>query len=266
MLGAILLASAVSAQPPSCTRSPPDFHLRGVVAAYLEPQYPTVDLPAAYLEGVLNAIKASFHQSDSLDYATFEIGTHDTAIMALSTTAEFEITKDGAVAHLHLLGSSLSRGFDAAVLGAIARADSDRMIFPPPKVKDRAYLRLTTDISDGNPLIGQDRGPVQPLFELSVPIWAKATDVRKAPKAPKLEYPQTGRVAGKSDSVLARFVIDETGVVVPATAYIEHASWRDFGLNVLRYLTVARYVPATVGGCPANVLVRAPFTYLMSSY
>ena len=260
-LALLLLVSALAhAQGAPCTRAQPVGHVAGVVAAYLEPTYPTLSLPPEYVAGVLTAIRNSFRAPDPLDYATFELLRHDTATLAMSAAAEFEITKDGAVEHVHLLGSSLSKPFDAAIVGAIAKADSDQLILPPPKVKDRAFLRLTTSVTAAE-LAGAGS-----LIHLSVPIWTSSTDIQKLPHAKKLEYPLTGRLAEKSDFVVAQFVVDDSGAVVPSATYVVRATWRDFGLSVLHYLMQARYAPGTVGGCPAAMMVRAPFTYMMSSY
>ena len=86
-----------------------------------------------------------------------------------------------------------------------------------------------------------------------------------APGSAGPRYPDAERIAKIEGEVLAQFVIDSTGAVIPSTLKILRSSAKPFADAVRDALPGMRFVPAEVeGGRKVKALVQTPFTFAIS--
>jgi TonB family protein len=76
-----------------------------------------------------------------------------------------------------------------------------------------------------------------------------------------LRYPQEEQRADVEGDVTVQYIIDETGAIAQGTTRVLSYSTEGFARSVFDLLRDARYVPATVGGCPVRQLVGSPFQF-----
>lgn len=87
-------------------------------------------------------------------------------------------------------------------------------------------------------------------------------DQRPQPVDPiRLEHPDRGRRLGRDARVLARYVIDTSGVVTPASLNILLSDGNDFARETERALRRAKYRPGRVGGRPVDTVVWQWFVF-----
>lgn len=266
-----LLAGRLSAQDSTCRRGPAVGTIPAVVFGELAPTKPTRDLPKPYLAHELDAIRESLRIGGPLQVPTFDAFRKDSAIASARVAVQFRILSSGRIDRLYLIGSSLSGTLDGAVLGAVARADSaHRFDAPTADARDSVtVLRLLVYESPArsdSAILKEERDEPKhavrgPLFQTSVPVWTHVVlpSVDRSAELPP--YPENARAQGVEDEMSAFFAIDETGAVIPSTAYIGDNPYADFGKATLEWLLKARFHPGFVAGCPATMVVQLPFSF-----
>ena len=265
---ALLCSTVARAQDKTCIRQPAAGQASVVVMGHLDTVDPTTDLPTPYLKSVFVALRDAFRASGPLPLVAFTRLTRDTATYAMTTAVEFEIMRDGRIQGAHLIATSLSRALDSIALGALVRVDSARSLYTLPRgVIEPAHLLFTTDVASdtGKRQTGDD--VTGSLIRITAPVWTSFKLPVPKPYSQGPEYPPGAISQSKEDAVTAVFVIDELGMVVPSTVYLSRATYEEFGMSVVKWLTSsnARFRPGIVGGCPARMLVSEPFAYNLQS-
>ena len=98
-----------------------------------------------------------------------------------------------------------------------------------------------------------------PYFEFQVEKPAAAL------KPPALEYPPLLRSARVEGTVLAQFVVDDSGHYVPDTFRVLRSSHDLFTQVVAKALPGMKFSPAMIGGRSVAQLVQQPFTFSLTS-
>ncbi|MDB4887703.1 MAG: TonB family protein [Gemmatimonadetes bacterium] len=89
--------------------------------------------------------------------------------------------------------------------------------------------------------------------------------VRQIPGTGQVIYPPELKAAGVKGEVLAQFVVDTTGAVIPSTYKVLMSSHGQFTDAVRAALAMLRFEPARVGGRAVKQLVQQPFTFSLDS-
>ncbi|WP_291160262.1 M56 family metallopeptidase [Gemmatimonas sp. UBA7669] len=82
-----------------------------------------------------------------------------------------------------------------------------------------------------------------------------------APGSSGPAYPAEARARGLNGEVLAQFVVDVDGTVVPGSIRVVRSSDSLFSAAVEQFLPSARFTPAKNGGQPVRQLVQQPFGF-----
>ena len=87
-------------------------------------------------------------------------------------------------------------------------------------------------------------------------------DERPQPVEPiRLEHPDRGRHFVRNARVLARYLIDTSGVIPPASVDILLSDGKDFSREAQRALARAKYRPGRAGGRPVETIVWQWFVF-----
>ena len=139
---------------------------------------------------------------------------------------------------------------DALVL-AVAEADSQGELSPPPRNAEfpggRVRLRIhASEVAPAGavPLL---RARVQSLRIDSPP---------QVLSMPDPKYPEPAQNARTASRVVLRYVIDETGMVLPSSLQVVEATYREFVTSAADALLKARFTAARTAGCPVPMLVQ----------
>lgn len=81
------------------------------------------------------------------------------------------------------------------------------------------------------------------------------------PKNPAPAYPDAMRAAGLAGRVVAEFVVDSTGRVLPASVQVIESSHPLFAASVRRTVPALRFTPARAQGHRVAQRVRMPFEF-----
>jgi protein TonB len=131
---------------------------------------------------------------------------------------------------------------------------------PPTRPEDFASGRRGTisGVPDGRGGAGGAGGEPGAYFDWQVerPVVPRPGNVGPA-------YPDLLRTAGIEGTVLAQFVVDTMGRVVPSTFTVVKSDHPLFAQAVERALTRMRFLPAEVGGRKVPQLVVQPFQFNM---
>ena len=112
-----------------------------------------------------------------------------------------------------------------------------------------------------------------PLLSVRAP-WERPVSPKPG-GAPPL-YPEGARRSGYEATIVLKFIVDSTGHAVdstimdvwPAGTPRLHGQklrmYEDFLESVKRAIPQLEFVPATIGGCPVNQLVRMPFIFQLN--
>jgi hypothetical protein len=168
----------------------------------------------------------------------------------------YTTTRDSLVGRVQTLRASLVPGFDSAAIEAIlattsiaeirSQADADRDSM-------RLEVRFSTDSAgDAYRLVNADF-PRMPVV-----------DVVPRRDNPRPAFPATAKADSvATGEVVLRFVVDQSGSVVPRTTEVIRASGLDFLQSALVSLPEQRFLPATIRGCPVSQLVDYSFSFVL---
>ncbi len=261
----VLVAGRLTAQDSTCQRTPAADTVPALIVGRLTVAPSEKPLPATYLESVLVVVRQSIRLTEPWRVQSFEPAGRDTASLAASTTVQFDIRRDGTIDHVGRLASSLSDAFDSTILDAVRRADSAHLFLPLPKSGGHhTRVRLTAYLSSNTRSVPVKDAVVAPLLQTALPRWTDVAATGTVPGNVPPDYPEEARRANVQDTVTAIFVVDESGTPMRGTMYIERATYRNFARSVWKFLSAAKFRTASVGGCPAKMLVEMPFVFSLS--
>jgi Gram-negative bacterial TonB protein C-terminal len=261
---AVATGSAGAQAPPPCAAPATDRFVPGQVRATLRPNY--TGTPVAYTGAVLEAIGEQY----GTDATPVTLGVYSGAEAVVGgkafTAMAFTVTDKGTVEDITMLASSLSASFDRNVVAALRDVGASGLL--PQRVKGvgrhtKFWMEVET-VADADTAhdYGDTAGAVRMRWvSTRIPLWRGAVRPAQVPGHQWVPYPFRAERAAVEDSVLVQFVIGPDGHVVPGTAYLYHAGYRDFVQVIADRLHSLRYVPTTIGGCPVASIAQQPFTF-----
>lgn len=143
-----------------------------------------------------------------------------------------------------------------ALARALLMADSAGELSPTPATPDFAdgIVRLRISAS-------RERPPV------AVPLLAARLRVLLVDSSPQLisyqnpKYPKGAQYAGVSGRVVLRFVVGESGGVIPSTMQVVEAEYREFIDAAVAAMLQAKFAPAEVSGCAVPMQVQQALSF-----
>ncbi len=227
-------------------------------------------LPHPWVDVLLDELSTRLALPSPLPLPVFVVGQEGTpsahlARSVVSDEVRLNFRRDRHLAGASLTTRSLSDAADLALLTAVRQADSAGTLPPLPddvKWPDKAavFVALTTqdrpeDIKPAIEQVGRD------VVVLRLPVYGAATGTKPGPDMRPLRYPMEEQRESVEGDVTVQYVVDETGGVAQGTMRVLSYSTEGFARSVFDLLRGARYVPATVGGCPVRQLVGSPFQF-----
>lgn len=177
------------------------------------------------------------------------------------------LDKKGNVARSSLTQSSLVPSIDQALLGAARDVAAvglpDEIVHGARKAHGGAlFVRVHMSPVTGQPEPPSiDRIAEVGIAALHVPRFETATDTRWATRPRMPSYPFDMQREGVDGKAVFAFVVGADGKIAPETFTLTRATGRQFVQSALRSFRDARFVPATVEGCPVATLAAQPFTF-----
>jgi outer membrane biosynthesis protein TonB len=229
------------------------------------PQALMAVIDTQYLDMVLGLVRQSW-RPEPMTLGTFRVDKRK-AMPGGMATVGFTVARDGEIHDIGLAASSLSAPFDRAVLNALLRADSAKMLAPlPESALSQVKFFLTVYVApypeEPDTLHPwQPRGRVRPLIKTTLPEWDPPVAIPEPLPVIPPSYPEDARSQLVEDSLLVRFVIDEKGNVVPSTVFFLSGTYRVFAKSIRDWLPRARYRPARIHNCPVKSAVIQPYRY-----
>jgi hypothetical protein len=169
----------------------------------------------------------------------------------------FQVGDDGLIG-LTLTQPTGSPELNRALLAAVVRADSLRLLTPLPKnLRGRAIdLRIGVQTAKpvGRPAIAIALGQV-----VFAPI---QTSAKLLPGYRRPRMPANAFISQTGDTVLVDFIIDADGVPQMSTLGFRQVNWREFAEEVELSLATMRFQPARSGGCPVPQRVCQPWYFV----
>jgi Gram-negative bacterial TonB protein C-terminal len=175
---------------------------------------------------------------------------------AIAGVYRYTTTRSARTGQVETLRASLIPGFDSAAIAAIVSATSlpdVRWMADSDADSMRVQVRFSTDSAADSYRIALASLPRMPVVDASP---------RRDNPAP--EFP----AAAKKDSiasgeVVLRFVVGQSGEIVPGTVEVARASGLEFLRSALTSLPAQRFEPATIRGCPVAQVVDYSFAFVL---
>lgn len=166
-------------------------------------------------------------------------------------TYRVEVTEGGQVAGPEVVRSSLIRGLDSAMVGAIRAAARIGTAFRPVSGdRWRLEVRISSDSINGARLLAQGRFPRMIVRDAR-------PDSKERPA-----FPDDARADSLDHGeVVLRFVVDHDGRGALETVELVRSTAVPFTQAALVALTGQKFRPATIGGCPVAQLIEFPFIF-----
>jgi TonB family protein len=168
---------------------------------------------------------------------------------------QFKVDKHGHVKR-PILASTSAIELNEALGGALIKADSAGELLPPPKTPEfeGGVVRLWIHAS-------LERPPMAvPLLRAKLPV-IRVDSAPRLISAPNPRYPREAQYAGVSSRVVLRFVVSQTGTVVPSSFELVEAEYREFVESARVALLKAKFVPAIAAGCPVPMIVQQAVSF-----
>ena len=189
------------------------------------------------------------------------------AAQAFRVEAMVQLDKKGVATRTMITETSLVPSIDSALLAA---TDAILAIGLPDEIVRGArhahggalFVRLLLSPATGKaPGPSVDRIAEVGLAALRVPLFEGVAKPRyaKPPRAPA--YPFEMQQQGIDGRAVFTFVISPGGLIAPGTFTLSSATGRQFAQAALRSFKDARFLPATIDGCPVAALTSQPFTF-----
>ena len=191
-----------------------------------------------------------------------------TVVPTVSGAYAAELSPDGHLDKLRIVGGARVTAFDEAFLGAL-RQLSDAGLLPTPSDGGRApiELRLGVGPTEVPTLGGSARGNTvapKPLFRIRVPALGEGKSVAPSPGNSAPRYPDAARRAEVEGKVLLRFVVNDDGRGDASSIQVEEATKLDFASAVLAAFPAFRFAPLELHGCPLASIVEMPFEFQLT--
>jgi hypothetical protein len=166
-------------------------------------------------------------------------------------TYRIEVTDRGSTDGPQVIRSSLLRGFDLALINAIASAAKVGTAFRPVSGdRWRLFIRVTEDSLDGARRLAQGTFPRMRVHDA----------VSSPPQ--RLTFPEQAIADGfDHGEVVFRFVVDRDGHAALETVEIVRSTAPSFVRAAFAALADQRFTAATIRGCPVAQLIELPFIF-----
>src|SRR5262249_16449418 len=162
-----------------------------------------------------------------------------------------EVTVYGLATEPQVIRSSLMRGLDSAVVGAIRAAARVASPFRPDSGdRWRFLVRLTVDSLEGSHRLAQGSFPRMRVRD-AAPISKERPPFPDDARADSLDHAE----------VLLRFGVDRDGMAAGETVELVRSTDVSFTRAALRAVTTLKFRPATIGGCPVAQVIEFPFIF-----
>jgi TonB family protein len=176
-----------------------------------------------------------------------------------------------SVTRAPMRGLSIQLVADGGTVVVETRTDSAGIFHAMLPVNGTFRVRFAFDARTGllSDTIGvHDDAFVQREFVLELPrssagfMVEKQAAVRPVGSAPR--FPPSMRTRRIQGDVLARFVVDTTGLVILETFRVLRSPDVDFSTAVLAWLPNARFYPAEIDGHKVRQMVQLPFSFALA--
>lgn len=247
----------------SCGTVAPTATVRVVAAVSLAPTDSAQRLPPRFVPYVLDALQQHYVVPAKIDVPV--LGEHfldrddgrspvtddgDVRLPAqvlpnLYVHAYFTLHGDRPPSDIAIGGGSLSPALEASVVNAITALTPDELGPLPDGVRE-VRLNLLVDVQPAH-------APYPPaLFVTDLPVYTVDRVPQRAGQ--QVVFPKSATNAIVDDSLVVRYVVDETGRVVPNSVEFLSGRYREFSQAILAWLPTAHFTPARVGGCPVAMV------------
>jgi hypothetical protein len=158
----------------------------------------------------------------------------------------FQVRDDGRLAALAMDPRTESPQLDRALLHAALRADSQRLLAPLPRPLRGTPVDIRLRVRTARPTGAESRAVAK--FALPyVPIDSPAVLL---PGYRRPRWPAAAGFSMPSDSIVVRFVVNQSGVPDVASLQFLSGTWRGFAQEVVASVSSSRFRPPSSGGCP----------------
>jgi outer membrane biosynthesis protein TonB len=178
---------------------------------------------------------------------------------------------DGRLSNAHVVGGVRNTAFDEAIVGALTKADSERLLPPlaDSSLFDHDTLDLHLTLTPGfivnvhSTAHSPDTPGVTPLFRLRLPVLAIKRQAAQIPGHGAPLYPKSMRDQHITGEVRAEFVVRADSSVDPGSIQILRSPSMEFVRAVAEWLPRARFYPMEISGCLVASLVQMPLYFDM---
>jgi TonB family protein len=192
--------------------------------------------------------------------------------MTLRGLYRVTLRRDGHLVHVRAMGDRAERGFDKALIAALAALDTSGLLPPPPNGAtwfsgDTAALSVLVAAKSVRRVPGrvypEDLTWSEPLLRLRVPVHRIEREVRRI-SGPDPFYPENLAREATTGKVVVQFVVDIDGSVDMASVHVLAPVPRmEFVNATLDAIRRSRFSPMIVAGCPVRTLIEQPFIFLV---
>jgi len=228
-------------------------------------------VPEEFSAALIDAIAQHLTLPSSLQLGVYgiaafgeaKVGSREPHPFFPTFSSEFlvEFRKNGSLKKLSLTQQSLAPPVDEAIAAAIYAADSAKSFPAISGATKGSELKVFIDFDVSDLSLPPFISKAHPLFSATVPLYQSP---RKAsPTLPDIrpKYPEEFRGHMVEGSVTLKFVIDESGKVVPGAYRLTDVSQLEFGREVLAIVPRLRYEPARIGNCRVKQLAEQKFNF-----
>jgi TonB family protein len=197
------------------------------------------------------------------------------ATLTLRSAYRAMLHRDGHLTQIRAVSGTRDEAFDAAMVHAIEQLGASELLpQPTPPFAtfsgDSLDLRIIVTPEAVSLLPRVVSGPptegVTPVLLVRLPIRRITQDARAKPNGHGPRYPTDLRNANVEGSTRFEFVVDTSGRVDLTTVAVMSATAPQFVKAVWDALPNLQFEPLRVEGCPAPVLLQAPFDFTLQRY
>lgn len=247
----------------SCDSRSPSGTARVVAAVTLTPADSTQRVPATFIPYVIDALQQHYTTPAKIDIPVLSDELLDRedgspafdrdgnarlpaqTIPNLYVHAYFTLHSDAPPSDIAIGGGSASALLEASVVNAIRALTPDE-IGPLPGGMGAIRLELVVRAHPAH-------YPYPPaLFVADLPMYR--VDQLPTPAGDRVIFPKSATNVLADDSLVVRFVVDETGRIPPASVEFLRGRYREFSQAIIAWVPRARFTPARADGCPVAMV------------
>jgi hypothetical protein len=170
----------------------------------------------------------------------------------------FQVGDDGRLAGLRLAEPTGSLELNRALVAAVLKADSLRLLTaPPPRLRGRA-IDVSIVVQTGRP----KKVASVPIARATIVFARIDSSAVLLPGHRKAQMPAAAMATQTGDSLLVDYVIDEHGVPDLSTLQFRQAGYREFAQEVVQSIATFRFKPAMSRGCAVRQRVCQPWRFV----